>query len=92
MAVEVGAGPLWWTQVFQLSECPPGRRRSATQPLLFLDALEESPSDHLDPPAGGSCIRREDSRDLPGHTVAVRRHGTLSRPYCDLLTCGFSPG
>ena len=64
---------------------PPGRQSPATQPLLFLDALEESP-DHLDPPADGSCIRREDSGDLPGHTAAVRRHGTLSRPYRDLLT------
>lgn len=71
---------------------PPGRQSPATQTLLFLDALEESPSDHLDPPADGSCIRREDSGDLPGHTAAVRRHGTLSRLCRDLLTCGFSPG
>ena len=55
---------------------PPGRRSPATQPLLFLDALEVP--DHLDPPADGSCIRREDSGDLPGHTAAVRRHGTRS--------------
>ena len=71
---------------------PPGRQSPATQSLLFLDALEESPSDHLDPPADGSSIRREDSRDLPGHTAAVWRHGTLSRPCRDLLTCGFSLG
>ena len=71
---------------------PPGRRSPATQPLLFLDALEESPFDHLDPPAGGSCIRREDSGDMPGRTAAVRRRGTLFRPGLDLLTCGFSPG
>jgi len=29
---------------------------------------------------------------MPGHTAAVRRRGTLSRPCRDLLTCGFSPG
>jgi len=71
---------------------PPGRWSPATQPLLFLDALEESPSGSLDLPADGSCIRRERSGDLPGHTAAAWRGGTLSGPCRDLLTCGFLRG
>jgi hypothetical protein len=70
---------------------PPGRWSPAMQPLLFLDALEESTSGSLDLPADGSCIRREGSGDVPGQTAAIGRRGTLFRPHRDLLTCGFSP-
>jgi hypothetical protein len=63
----------------------------AMQPLLFLDALEESPSGSLDFPADGSCIRREGSGDVPGQTAAIGRRGTLFRPHRDQLACGFSP-
>jgi hypothetical protein len=62
------------------------------KPLLFLDALEESPSDHLDLPADGSCIGRDGSGDAPGQTAAARRRGRPFRHRRDLLTCGFSPG
>ena len=55
------------------------------QPLLFLDALEESPSGSLDLPADGSCIRREGVLE----TCLVRRplSGGAERYSDPTVTC-----
>jgi hypothetical protein len=84
MPVQAAAGPLWRTQVSQLSECPPGRRSPAMQPLLFLDALEESP-------LNTSTLQRTDpaSEGRTLETCLVRRppSGGAERYSDPVVTC-----
>jgi hypothetical protein len=84
VAVQVVAGALWRSRVFQLSECPPARRSPATQTLLFLDALEESP------PTASTLQRTDpasDGRTLETCLVTLPPSGGGERHSAPAVTC-----